>query len=277
MEMPFYLKALFYLLVLFCFSFFMWFFKKGVLQAKIDREKGAAFQGKIMLIMVAWLMILAVFSLSGFFLNFGTLPPRMMLVPLLAIIGIVLLYRSKLFAQIAKAVEPEYIMFFQFFRVPLELFLWLTFAKGILPQQMTFEGLNFDIIPAFLGPIIAYFVFIKKAWPKWIALTWNIFGIATIITIVAIATLSMPTPFRLFQNEPSNTLIAYFPYDAMDNWLILPTRSHGEQGRRTVRGLEVTPRARSRRCRSTGCQPRTEWRYMLARAASTSEVASVFR
>jgi len=33
-----------------------------------------------------------------------------------------------------------------------------------------------------------------------------------LVNVLVIAVLSMPTPLRVFHNEPANTLLAYFPY-----------------------------------------------------------------
>jgi len=220
MEIPFYIKLLFYALVLLSFWFLMAFLKKGVEASKMDREKGAKFQGRIMLGLVGWLMLLAVTALAGFFMNFDTLPPRPFFILLLSTIFMVIILRSKTFHEIAVNVPAHWAPFYQAFRVPLEIVLWLLFINEVIPVQMTFEGYNFDVVPALLGPPVAFFIFQKKALPNWVAMAWNIFGITTVMVIVAIATLSMPSPLRQFMNEPANTFIGYFPYIWLPGFLV---------------------------------------------------------
>lgn len=220
MEIPFYIKILFYALVLFCFWFLMSFTKKGVVNSKMDREKGARFQGKLMLGLIGWLMLLAVLALIGFFSNFEALPPRPSFVLISTTIVTVLLLTNKTFHQIAISVPAHETAYFQAFRVPLEIVLWLLFVKHVIPVQMTFEGYNFDVVPALIGPVIGYFVFQKKILPRWVALVWNVVGIATVLIIVTIATLSLPSPIRQFMNEPANTFIAYFPYIWLPGFLV---------------------------------------------------------
>jgi len=41
-----------------------------------------------------------------------------------------------------------------------------------------------------------------------------------LLNILVIAVLSMPTPFRYFQNEPSNTLVAQFPFILLPGILV---------------------------------------------------------
>ena len=77
---------------------------------------------------------------------------------------------------------------------------------------MTFEGRNWDILAGLTAPIFGYYCFVKKQWPKGIAIAWNIAGLALLANIVTIAVLSMPTPARIFMNEPANTIVAEFPF-----------------------------------------------------------------
>jgi hypothetical protein len=41
-----------------------------------------------------------------------------------------------------------------------------------------------------------------------------------LLNILVIAVLSMPTPFRYFQNEPANTLVAKFPFVLLPGILV---------------------------------------------------------
>ena len=220
MEVSYYIKFLFYALVAICFAFLMAFMKKGILESKMDRESGAGLQGKTMLVLIAWLMLLAMGAIGGFFINFDAFPPR----PFFAVLGsailLVILAKNKTFNKILLPVPKEWIFYFQFFRVPLEVLLWLLFIENIIPVQMTFEGYNFDIVPALIGPILGYFIFKKKILSEKWAIAWNFIGIATVLTIVTIATLSMPTALRAFENEPSNTIIGYFPFIWLPGFLV---------------------------------------------------------
>ncbi len=220
MEVPYYLKIFFYLLVGIGFTLLMSMFKTGILTGKIDREKGAALQGKVILILLAWVAVLIITSYFGFFANFDALPPRPFFIIILSILGIVILAKNKTYRQILNGIPPEKLLYFQAFRIPLEIWLWLLFIEYIIPVQMTFEGYNFDVVSAILGPVVGYLVFVKKVAPIWLAKAYNYLGILTVIIIVSIAALSMPTPLRQFSNEPANTLIAYFPYVLLPGILV---------------------------------------------------------
>ena len=43
-------------------------------------------------------------------------------------------------------------------------------------------------------------------------MVWNILCLMLLINIVTIALLSAPVPFRVFMNEPANTIVTTFPF-----------------------------------------------------------------
>ncbi|WP_233632635.1 hypothetical protein [Parapedobacter sp. ISTM3] len=47
-------------------------------------------------------------------------------------------------------------------RIPVEVVLCWLFINGAVPEMMTFEGRNFDIIAGITAPLIAYFGVVKK-------------------------------------------------------------------------------------------------------------------
>jgi hypothetical protein len=59
---------------------------------------------------------------------------------------------------------------------------------------------------------VAYYCFNKKSWSPKVAIVWNIAGLLLLANIVVIAILSTPFPFRVFMNDPANTIVFYFPF-----------------------------------------------------------------
>ena len=159
-----------------------------------------------------WLSILAALAFSGFFQNFDVLPPRIVIAFLPPIILTFGLLFSKSFYNILKTIPPGWLVYVQSFRIPMEIFLWLGFIAGFVPPQMTFEWLNFDIIVGITALMGGYTFFGRDRYRRFEAIIWNIFGILLLFNIVLIAFLSAPFPFRVFMNEPANTMVAYFPF-----------------------------------------------------------------
>ena len=118
---------------------------------------------------------------------------------------------SRMGAALMVAVGPVGLIGFQFFRVPVAMFLRGMFQAGQVPLQMTYEGLNFDIFAGLTAPAMAWLVWRGKvgSYAIW---AWNAVGLVLLAEAIVIAALSMPTEFRVFTNEPASTFATYAPY-----------------------------------------------------------------
>ncbi len=170
---------------------------------------------------VAWLAVQAVLSARNFFSDFSAIPPRLVLVPITGIFIILLVAFSKWFTELLKVIPPHWLVYFQSFRIAVELLLWLACIRGIVPQQMTFEGYNFDVLSGILALPVGWALAKQKSYAKSLAIVYNVAGLLLLFNIVTIAVLSMPTPFRQFMNEPANTIVAYFPFIYLPGVLVV--------------------------------------------------------
>lgn len=96
----------------------------------------------------------------------------------------------------------------------------LAFLHKSIPQLMTFEGRNFDIIAGLTAPVIYYFGYIKKVFPKSVLLTWNIICLVLLLNIVVNAVLSAPTPIQQFAFDQPNTGVLYFPFVWLPGFIV---------------------------------------------------------
>jgi len=162
-------------------------------------------------LIVAWIILLGVLSLRGFFSNFSVLPPRLIFALLPPLFGVVLFVRSRAGKQFLQHVQPQWLIYLQSFRILVEIGLWLFVRDGLLPVQLSFEGRNFDILTGVFAFPVGYFCFVKRSWPPTVALLYNIAGLAMLVNAVTISALSMPTPGRVFHNAPDSSLLTGFP------------------------------------------------------------------
>ena len=118
---------------------------------------------------------------------------------------------SRMGAVLMAAVGPVGLIGFQFFRVPVAVFLLGMYQAGQVPVQMTHKGLNFDIFVGLTAPAMAWLVWRGKvgSYAIW---AWNAFGLVLLAEAIVIAALSMPTEFRVFTNAPASTFATYAPY-----------------------------------------------------------------
>ena len=100
-------------------------------------------------------------------------------------------------------------------RIPVEFVLYGLYVYKAVPELMTFEGRNYDIISGLTAPIIYYLGFVKKQLNTKILLIWNFICLGLLFNIVVHAVLSAPFPFQLFAFEQPNIAFLYVPF----NWL----------------------------------------------------------
>lgn len=118
---------------------------------------------------------------------------------------------SRVGTVLVAAIGPVGLIGFQFFRVPVAVFLRGMYQAGQAPVQITYVGLNFDIFVGLTAPAMAWLVWRGKVgfYAIW---AWNAIGLMLLAEAIVLAILSMPTEFRVFTNEPASTFATYAPY-----------------------------------------------------------------
>lgn len=99
----------------------------------------------------------------------------------------------------------------QGFRLPLELMMHRAYEYGLMPVQMSYSGLNFDIVTGITALIVAVLVATGRAGVRTVR-AWNVLGTLLLINIIVIAFLSAPAPWRLFRTQPANVWVTSAPY-----------------------------------------------------------------
>jgi hypothetical protein len=177
--------------------------------------KAANFSKTTLIVMLIWLVIQAVIGLSGFYTVTNTVPPRFLLLVLPPIIAIILLFATTSGRKFIDGLDIKTLTILHIVRIPVEIVLFWLFLNKTVPQLMTFEGRNFDILSGLTAPIIYYFGFVKNQLSKSVILIWNVICLGLLINIVVIAVLSAPFPFQQFSFEQPNIAVLHFPF----NWL----------------------------------------------------------
>jgi hypothetical protein len=165
---------------------------------------------------IGWGAFILGVSATGFFTNFDTFPPRLIVALIVPLVAIILAVRSGAVKELLQLVPARNIVRLQVFRVFVELLIWASFALNQLPVQMTFEGLNFDVLSGIFAPIVAYWLVNNRT----ALYIYNYVSLALLINIVTIAILSTPVPFRVFMNEPANLLVTKFPFILLPGMLV---------------------------------------------------------
>jgi len=162
--------------------------------------------------LIAWLGLQGAVALTGFYLDTGSFPPRFVLLILPALLGILLLFVTHRGRQFIDQLDLRTLTLLHIVRIPVELILLSLFIHKAIPELMTFEGRNFDILSGITAPIIYYFGFVKRTIGPRVIFIWNLISLGLLINIVANAVLSAPFPFQQFAFDQPNRAVLYFPF-----------------------------------------------------------------
>jgi len=172
-----------------------------------------------MLVVGAWLALPGVLASRGALDDFSRLPPPFALL-MLALLGATLaLAFSPLGTRLVARAPIAWLVGYQAFRAPLEYWLNAMYENGSLPPQITWSGRNFDVVTGVLAVGIGVLA-ARGAAPRALIAAWNWLGFALLVNVVGTAVLSLPTPLRVFTNEPSTALVASFPYIWLPAFLV---------------------------------------------------------
>ncbi len=165
----------------------------------------------VIIMMAAWLLLQSAISLTGFYTDTSSMPPRFPLLVLPAIICIILLFATAKGRIFIDGLDTRWLTLVHIVRIPVEIGLLILSVEKLVPQLMTFEGRNFDILAGLSSIFIYYFSFVKKIVSKKILLLWNFISLGLLLNIVINAVLSVPTPFQQFAFDRPNVALLYFP------------------------------------------------------------------
>ncbi len=131
---------------------------------------------------------------------------------LLPLVGIISLFFTHSGRQYLNALDPAALTFVHVVRAPVELVLYALFTYGAVPEGMTFEGANFDVLAGLTAPLVWWFGFKRRTLPRSFLIAWNLVCIALLANIVVRAILSAPFPFQQLAFEQPNIAVFHFPF-----------------------------------------------------------------
>lgn len=172
--------------------------------AVLARPLGRRFAAGFLALVSAWMAVTGGLAASGFLTDFS-LPPRFLVVILPAFVGVFLLARR----EWARRIPWGVLIGLQGFRIGVELLIHAAVARDIAPPQMTWTGLNFDMLTGLTAPLVAWLATTGRLRERGI-FAWNGMGALLLAHVVVVAILSTPTPFQVF--HPDNTWVVGFPY-----------------------------------------------------------------
>lgn len=167
---------------------------------------------RLLITSALWMTLLALLAYNDFFLQLDAIPPRFALTlgpPLLLIISLFVSRKGRVWiSQLPLSV----LTLLHTVRVLVELTLYGLYVHQQIPQLMTFEGRNYDILAGLTAPIVTYFAFQRRQLSTHWLLLWNVLALGLVLNIVVYAILSAPFPFQQMAFEQPNVAVLKAPY-----------------------------------------------------------------
>ena len=188
-------------------------------KASIGKEK-STFPILYGLFLIAWLVFTGVLANNLFFYDLEFIPPKVFL-----FVAFFLLFSLSPFfvnwgREMMKNMPITSLTYLHIIRVPVEIVLWWLFLEGKVPEDMTFEGMNYDILSGITAPFAALFLVGGKTKYRIGAIIWNFVTIGLLFNVVIRAI--MATPFFYDPNlfDTPNVAVLFVPFIWLPTFIV---------------------------------------------------------
>jgi hypothetical protein len=189
------------------------FLTAGFLVYSVRRAKSETASSRLLFFTLPfWMIFTAVLSLGGFYQSVDSFPPRVFAFGVFPALVFIAIYFVFFRSSFINSLNLKVLTMLHVVRVPVELVLLWLFQAGLVPQIMTFEGRNFDILSGVSAPFIYLLAFRGGRTNRTLLIIWNFVALALLFNIVITAALSLPSPMQRLGLEQPNVAVMYFPY-----------------------------------------------------------------
>jgi hypothetical protein len=160
-----------------------------------------------------WLVLQGLITLTGFYQVSSGVPPRFVLLLFPPLILTAVVFSTKRGRSFLDTFDLKMLTLLHAVRIPVELTLFGLYLHHWVPQLITFEGGNLDILSGLTA------LFIWRAGRKW-QIAWNIACLLLLANIVVRAILSAPFAFQQFGFEQPNIALFHFPFSWLPGFVV---------------------------------------------------------
>ncbi len=216
LHLPIYISLIFGLTTVATLLLFIWTIKNSNPQATILNPT------KIFISLIIWMTIQAVLTLNNVYnSDTNSIPPIIVRFGILpTILPIIILFATQTGRRFIDSLPLKNLTYLNIVRVPVELVLYWLYLNKAVPEGMTFEGQNGDIIAGITAPFVAYFAFTKGKLSQQMILVWNFICLGLLLNIVVIAFLSTPSPVQKLAFDQPNIAILNFPFSWLPTFIV---------------------------------------------------------
>jgi hypothetical protein len=187
------------------------FLTVGILFYAVKQTVFHTIPAKLLVFLTAfWLLFQAVLALGGFY-QVITAPPRVFAFGAAPALVLIVLYFVFFRRDFIEALPLKILTILNIVRIPVELVLLWLFQQKLVPQAMTFEGSNFDVLSGLTAPIVYFIAFRAGTTNRSLLIVWNIFALLLLFNVVITAILAFPGPLQQIAFDQPSIGVTYFP------------------------------------------------------------------
>ncbi|MBO6515708.1 MAG: hypothetical protein JJ975_04070 [Bacteroidia bacterium] len=217
------LKLGYIALTVFMFLLLIRFGNHAINKSAHDQQDKTRKKRTLLIAMLLWQVYVLALGSSGFLASFD-LPPRMPLLLILPLFTFIAVFLSRNKAKKwIQTIPTLWLTGLQSFRIVVETLFVFSVTAGILHENVTILGYNYDMIVGLTAPIMALVIYRSKTTPKKLLIAWNFFGIAVLActVFVFLSTAFFPNIYG-FETTPLSTDFGIYPYVLIPGFL-MPT------------------------------------------------------
>ncbi len=159
-----------------------------------------------------WLLLTGSLATTPFYRNPEAVPPRVFLYGVWPAVALIIVYFVFFRHAFVENLSIKQLTLLHTVRFPVELVLLWLYQAGQVPQLMTFEGWNFDILSGITAPIVYFLAFRKGGVNRTLLITWNVIALGLLANIVTLAVLSFQGPMQRLAFDQPNVGVTFLPY-----------------------------------------------------------------
>ncbi len=172
------------------------------------------------IVISVWIVLQSTLAFNGFYATVRAHPERLPLAVAPTFLLLIALFATQKGRAYLDTLDSKALTLLHTVRVPVEAVLFYLFTYKAIPQIMTFEGRNFDIISGLTAPVVYYLAFVQGKMGRTGLLIWNVVCLALVINIVTIGLLSAPLPIQQFGLDQPNIGVLYFPFNLLPSFVV---------------------------------------------------------
>lgn len=206
-------------LMLINFALTLIFFFRSVRYSEAGRSSSLRFT--VFFVVFLWVLFQAVLSYIGFYSQFSAIPPRLILTGVgPAVLMVIVFLITPSLRKVITEFRLEDLILISVVRIPVEIMLHQLFEAKLVPQDMTYSGMNWDILSGLTAPLMIWIARKDFLWTRQVLIVWHVLTLGLLINIVTIAILSAPFPFQQINFDQPNIAVFSFPFIFLPTFIV---------------------------------------------------------